>query len=367
MLSGSAFAQVQNEFSIPSTAQLSNTDDAGFSNPHDAQKTTGLTDTLYFANSGQTGGPYSAAFYDLTTPVDSGRFFGMNKFGYKGFAQLYRFSSIDRTMPVDTTYNVLGVYALFAGTVSSTSTKTATITLWKRDAVKYPITGRSKFYVYGVPQSSTVATKSFSFPKLTLNAIGRYFFTTPITGINYDLYAGYTLSSYSYTSLGGDTIGLATSENTNGGTYTLESGTGDTLVSTNTLIQNSAGKWMSSGFELNRSGDLVLFPIIKLSCASCTSSTGISYTQNNLTMFGSYPNPAVNGTNIRFALKHNADVTIYVTDIQGKQVKTIKNDGLSIGEHVINIVTSDMAAGNYTYLILTSNGDGVASEFTVVK
>lgn len=367
MLTGSSFAQVQNDFNVPSPAHLATSDDADLSNPVDVQKGAGLTDTLTFANSGQRNGPYSAAFYDLVTPVDSGRLFGMNKFGYKGFAQLYRFSSIDRTTPVDTTYNLLGVYAIFAGTATPTSSKTATITLWKRDASKYAIAGRPKFYIYGVPQSGTVATKSFTFPQLKLNTLASYYFAAPITGINYDLYAGYTLSNYSYGSLGGDTIGLATSANTNGGTYTLEAGTGDTLVSTNTLIQNSAGNWLSPGFELNRSGDLVIFPIIKLSCASCTSSTGIRYTQNNLTILGSYPNPAVNSTNIKFALMRNADVTIFITDVQGRQVKTIKHDKLSNGEHVFNINTSDMAAGNYTYLVLTSLGDGIASEFTVVK
>jgi len=364
----SSFAQqIQDDYGTQHSPILTSLKEASIYNPGVAQKSTGLTDTLYFADTAQLNGHYYNAYYDLNNPIDSGRFFGTNFLGYKGFGALYSYNRIDIATPADTTYNILGLYALFVGTVNSSSTKTATLTIWKRDAAKYAVTGRAKFYIYGEPTATPVATKSFTFPSLTMNSLKKYYFSTPITGVNYDIYAGYTLSSYSFpASTGGDTIGLATCLPPFDGTYSIETGTLDTLVNAATVIQTASGAWKSSAFELGKRGELVCFPIVKLSCAKC--GVGVAnFKRNDLTFYGNYPNPATSTVNVKFELKSAADVTIYVSDLVGHTISTVKASDLNIGEHVMQLNTSNLASGNYTYLILTSKGDGIASEFTIIK
>jgi hypothetical protein len=368
LVSGNCIAQEILNNQVATPAAVTATDDFTLLPRGAAHKSTGLTDTLYFANTGQTTTTgYSASYYDIVTPVDSGRFFGMNKFGYKGFAQLYRFSSIDRTAPVDTTYNILGVMAAFGGTATSTS-RSITMTLWRRGTNKVAIAGRPKFFIYGPPSTTvTGGTRTFTHSQIGINTLKAYYFTAPITGINYDLYAGYTIPTYSYTALGGDTIGLYSSPNPNGGNYTIETGTLDSLVSVNTLVQSATNDWMSPGFDpaLFRGGDLVLFPLVQLSSANIKSNVGL--TMKNMSFFGNYPNPANGNTNIKISLTTRTNVTITIMDVTGKTINTIEKNGLQAGTHVIPVNTASYAAGTYSYLVRTADGDGIGSQFTVAK
>jgi hypothetical protein len=54
-------------------------------------------------------------------------------------------------------------------------------------------------------------------------------------------------------------------------------------------------------------------------------------------------------------------------DATGKTINTINKIGLTTGEHTVNIETADFAAGNYIYMIRTSEGDVMASKFAVIK
>ena len=352
---------------IPAVPTLSSSDDNLFQNGV-AQRVTGLSDTLYFGSSYQFSGPYSNIALDRVAPLDSGFLYGMNAAGYKGFAQLYRYANIDLATPQDTTYNILGLLARFNGTKSATSTKSAVFTVWKRDTNKYPVTNRPKVYVYGEPLAATVATKTVPFSAINLGASTVSYFATPITGINYDVYCGYTIA-YNFSTSAGDSIGLASTQTAGTNIYSIEAGTGDTLLNARNLIQTSAGVWRSIvyDFTIGNGGDQVIYPIIKLSCTACHPSAVNGLTKNGLTFFGNYPNPAVANTNIRFGLKSKADVTIQVLDISGRALRTIRQTGLANGEHIINVETASLPAGNYVYTIETSEGDVMASQMTVAK
>ena len=332
-------------------------------------KGAGLSDTLYYTYSGQTAGPFNFYHDDYTAPLDSGYYYGISAENSKAYAQLYRYSSIDASAPSDTTYNVYGLISRWAGSRSANSTRSVSMNIWARGTTKSAITGRNKFFIYGVPVATTVASKSVLLTSLALTGGTTVtFFTAPLTGVNYDIYAGSSIT-YTYGNTAGDTVGLGTSASTSGGTYKIETGTLDTLVSANTLIQNSAGVWKATNFEPGyfAGGNIIVYPIIKLSCPTCHPSSVNGIIKNGLTFFGNYPNPAVASTNIHLALKSGADVTISVMDATGKTVSVSKHSSLAAGEHTLTLDTDLLAAGNYVYLIETSTGDGIASLFTVAK
>jgi hypothetical protein len=332
-----------------------------------AAKGTGLTDTLYYIYASQSGGTLHNYYADAVTPYDSGHLYGPNAFGFKGWAELYRAGNFDVSGNDDTTIQVLGVMAYFNGARSASSTKNLTISLWKRNTSKVAVTGRTKFYIYGLPVATATASKTVNYSALDLTKTAPYYFSSPVTGVNYDFYAGYT-QTYTWTGMNGDTIGCATASPEIQNSASLETGTNDTLVNANIIMQTSAGVWQSSVFDLGLggAGDMMLFPMIKISCPAC--GVGVkSFSRNELTFFGNVPNPASNATNIKIGLKSIADVNIMITDMTGKTIKTIEKKALNAGEHMIEVNTSDLAAGTYLYLVRTSNGDGIASQLTVIK
>jgi hypothetical protein len=382
LLTGAAGIAQDARHHNPTSAPLGEATESLFDNSS-ANKTTGLTDTLFFSNTFQLNGPYRNYAYDEAEPFDSGRYYGMNVVNWKGFAQLYRYSSIDRGGSKDTLYNIIGLVSRWSGRKSATSTRQITFNIWRRDSTganrKVTIPGRNKNFVWAAPQATAAASRSVPITSIvTTNANGMAgntitYFTAPLANISYDVYAGYTVN-YTWGNAAGDTVGLTSVDpNTSGlgtvGSYSVEAGTLDTLISTNTLIQNSANQWKSPALDpaLFNGGPLVLFPLIQLNCPLCNDPASVrGISSNDLTFFGTYPNPAVNSTNVRFALKQGADVTITVMDATGRNISIAKKN-FGTGDHVYNLSTENLAAGNYVCLIETSKGDGMATQFTVAK
>lgn len=325
-------------------------------------------DTLRYRSAAQASGPYSIYPFEKAAPLDSnGYLFGMNLGGFKGWAQLYHASTdIDITGNHDTTLQVIGLMTAFHGTRSLSSTKSITLNIWKRNTTKVAWAARTKWYFYGLPQASAVASKTVNFPAIKIDSLQAHYFATPLSAVDYDFYAGYT-TNYTWGSLGGDTIGLIGTQTALTNIYSVEPGTLDTLLGVNIITMNSSNVWKATAFELGfSSGDQMIYPLVKLTCPTC--GVGVkSFSQNNLSFFGNYPNPAVNSTRIKVGLKTNADVTVQILDAAGRTVQTIEKKGLSIGEHMIDVNTSAMPAGTYAYLVSTSAGDGIASQMTVVK
>ncbi len=334
-----------------------------------ASKTTGLSDTLFYGSQDQFNGPYVNLVYDFAQPFDSGRLYGTNVANEKGFAQLYRYSPINQTAPNDTTYQIIGFVSVWGGTVQAASTKTVNFKVWSRSNSKTAIPGLTKAFVSGTPNAAALATTTVNATSLTLDGTSDNFtfLASPLSNVSYDVYVGYDIN-YTYNALAGDTLGLAATSTTNGvNTFTVETGTLDTLVNAANVVQNSAGVWKSAFFELGRTNrSQIIYPIIRLDCATCGPTSTKSVENNNLKFFGNYPNPANTSTNIRISLKKATDVTVTVADLNGRTIQTITKT-LGMGEQIIPIETSALATGNYVYVIRTKDGDGIASTFSVAR
>ena len=344
-----------------------------FGQYNSSARITAVGDTLVLSNIPATDTPlviYSAGI------SDSGYLTGTDIYGDQGFAERYDINGSDSSVIV------IGVVALFNGTVSPSSAKTITFNAWN---VGVPQVVSATFEYSGFPGTNidslvvpitqlgigaaTDTIKTFLFPDFTPDTVQSSFFV------------GYTIN-YNFATLNGDTLGLACSLN---GTRTSavydtttyidsvvnSAGTADSAIyvlDTVVNVQNTT-LWSDYSWHDNYTGndslfnDLAIYPIVYIN-----SATGIKgVTRKDLTFFGNYPNPAVNSTNIKFSLLHNASVTIQIMDMKGRVISTINNTNLSVGEHIIPVNTSAMPSGDYLYFIHTSGGDGIAGKMTVLR
>lgn len=322
---------------------------------HLANKTTATGDTVILEHILSTD---TLAVYRAGT--DSGYVTGTNAFGDKGFAERYDAN--------DTLFSVIGVVARFTGNYSASSTKTVTFNAWSVG----PKTLDSRFpsghiYNSGLPATSLASVSA----PITALGIGVgstpdtakiFFFPTPTAATLNRFFVGYTIN-YDPTALAGDTIAVYGSlDGERHIAYTSVSGT-DTILNNVNATMFSDNSWHDNAFDNFQIGNhLFLFPIVKLGGPNAVN--GI--TKNNFTLYGNYPNPAVNQTTIKFAVAQSTEVTISISDIAGRTIKTIKQD-CAAGTQTIQVNTEDLASGEYIYLVHTADGNGFASKFTIAK
>lgn len=60
-----------------------------------------------------------------------------------------------------------------------------------------------------------------------------------------------------------------------------------------------------------------------------------------------FPNPALKNATLQFSMKTEESVRINLLNIEGKRIKAIKNEKLSLGSHNIDLVTKDLHKGVY--------------------
>jgi len=290
--------------------------------------------------------------------TDSGFYSGTNGYGFSEFAERYEFNSADSTI------EVAGVLALFAGTVNPSSTNNAMMYVWNAGA---PVVVRSTFQYSGFPGTG-LDSVSVPFLDLGINASADTFktflFTTPTAFLTSTFFVGYTLN-YTWGATNGDTIGLQETiqgERTTAPAITVASG--DTTVNDQAVCYVPvAGGWFDNGYDLGLMSDYYIFPLV---IANVTESVkGI--TKNNLTFFGNYPNPASDMTNIKFSLANNTDVTITIMDMSGHTINVMNESNLSAGVNVIPVNTSALASGDYIYLVRTTANTGIAGKMTIIK
>ncbi len=346
-------------------------------NPLTGGKVTATGDTLYFATLSEMliDTNLNNINADFATPFDSGKFYGINKYGFTGCAELFRYVNINVDAVKDTTYKVIGFVSWWHGHCGTSSTINVNMNIWDRGTNKDQLPGHGgKAYLYGTPNNSkasqTVSAGTLVAPSITNKKPTVTYLTTPISGVNYDIYAGFTVA-YTWGSTGTDTFGVRSTDHYFQPTFSVESSTKDTLVNAYNVVQ-FANVWRSPLLNLFSSyniaiGEMSFFPIIQRECGNCFPSSVAGFTNQNLTFYGSYPNPAVNSTNIKFGLNQSADVTVTILDNTGRIINTITKNGLSKGENTIAVETANLPAGNYVYTLQASNGGHVASQFTVVK
>jgi hypothetical protein len=78
-----------------------------------------------------------------------------------------------------------------------------------------------------------------------------------------------------------------------------------------------------------------------------------AFTQNGLTLFGNFPNPAQDVTTIAFATDEHSEVTIELYDMSARKLNSFELGNLSSGRHEFNLAVSDLAQGEYLYAVRT--------------
>ncbi len=327
-----------------------------------AARTTAVGDTLTLRNVTSAD---TLTIYSYGT--DSGYTTGPNVYGDMGFAERYTINGADSSV------KIIGVMSRFGGKVNPASTRSINFKIWGlSDQVavtsslaynNFPLSGLDTLTVpvtqLGIG-ATTDTTKSF-------------FFALPTDTIQGAFFVGYDMT-YNFNTLNGDTFALYNTLDgeRNGAMYTIVTNidlfTEDTTYDTVMNVQN-ATLWSDNNWHDNYTqndsiaNNLAIYPIVIIG-----HPTGInSVTRNNLTFFGNYPNPANEFTNVKFSLAKNADVTLKLMNLQGQLINTIVLKGQSSGEHVINLPTNNLAAGNYVYSIITSSGDAIASQLSVIR
>ncbi|HXS38055.1 MAG TPA: T9SS type A sorting domain-containing protein [Flavipsychrobacter sp.] len=373
----SSFAQLAVEKLLPNNHATVSVAPQQHFNLLSAARTTGIItvkDSVFYPKDAYQFVPDSILhFYviDRALPIDSGFLFGTNALlngtttTLLGAAEAYSFNhTVDAN---DTSWTVIGVIGIWFGTVDSTSTHSLTYKIWSIDTniTPSPITGLDS--LIGIPDQ-TLDSVNVNFTALNVNT-GNYgvgWFATPISNLQTGIWAGYELTT-PWSSLSGDTIVLgATSQRalgtTDKNTVFHRSAVDSAILVRGAYEMNST--WYDYSYDLGFNGYLAIAPVVDIT-ANPESVKGIQ--NNNLTFFGNYPNPATTSTNIKFSLKNSADVTVYVSDMTGRLLKTVEQPGLSSGNHIITLNTFDLAAGNYIYMVRTSQGGAMACKLTVIK
>ena len=321
-------------------------------------KTTAVGDTIVLSNILASDTP---SLYTAGSTTDSGFISGMDAYGDMGYAERYDFNGADSSM------KVIGTIALFGGRFNPSSSRMV------------------KFYTWNLgPQVATPSPTAFfsGFPNIALDSVAVpvtnlgmsnsstvpdtakvHYFTTPTNNLSSSFFVG-CVFNYSYTALAGDTIGLFTSQIGDRSSVEYTVAGGDTIINDQSVTMYSDGSWNDNwASNFLAPYDFYIFPVVVIE--GPTSVEGI--TKNHFTFYGNYPNPAISSTNIKFSLATNADVTITVADINGRTISTINEKGLSSGMHTLPVATDALAAGDYLVVMRTSEGDGIASKFTVIK
>jgi hypothetical protein len=78
------------------------------------------------------------------------------------------------------------------------------------------------------------------------------------------------------------------------------------------------------------------------------------------------PNPAANSTTIKYELKENANVTLRVFDIAGKEVIHINEGTKSSGIYTIELNTASLQNGVYFYSF-EAGAEKVTRKMTIAK
>ncbi len=326
-----------------------------------ANKATRVGDTQVIAHIPDTA---DLVAYYVGKNADSGLLNGTNYYNDKSFAERFNFSGADSSM------QVIGLYAQFIGRVNIGSTKNVTFHIW--DEGQRQLVSSTMAY-NGFPNR---IVNSLDVP-VTLLGIGstptlnKYMFASPSMRWG-NFFMGYTIN-YDFADLNGDTIAVACSKDgqRKGNVYSLSiniSAYGDTSVMKIFNVQNATqtldGTWIDN-YTQNDSllNNLAIYPIVVINAP--TTVKGI--TKKDLTLFGAFPNPATNATNIKFDLAAEANVNLQIMDMGDRVVKTTTQNNMKSGTHTMEVDLTDLPNGTYIYLLRTSTGDGIAGKIEVTK
>lgn len=94
-------------------------------------------------------------------------------------------------------------------------------------------------------------------------------------------------------------------------------------------------------------------------------SVGIDGPDEIVESFMLFPNPTVDETNVSFGIDRDAQVSVSVLDLVGKEVKHIITGQHASGEYIYNVNTSDLSSGVYMVRMLV--GDRAYTQRLIVR
>jgi hypothetical protein len=329
-----------------------------------AAKPTAMGDTVSMTNI--AAGDTTRVLYAVS-PDGSGYTAGMNAYNDRAFAERYDFDASDSTV------NVVGVMTLFGGHVSASSAKNVTLKIWDMGGWRM-ITAR--LYYEGFP-ATTINSLSVPVTQLgigaTADTIKHFMFPAETGFLKGAFFAGYSID-YNFADAAGDTIALLASEDGSRTTpaYKLRYNTGsagDTVTIDTMLYVQNATQWSDYVWHDNYTDNdslynhLAIFPIVTVGGPAGTGSV----THKGLTLRGAWPNPANGMAHIGIELNEQTDVTLTVTDMAGRVIRSSNFAHLASGSHTLDMPTDEMVNGNYLYLVRTATGSGMAGKLVVVQ
>lgn len=358
-LSGAAFAQSGVQTILPEfrTANLPITAESPVSF---GDKITANGDTLLKTN---VSGSDNLVNYiaDGVAPVDTGFVAGVNVYGDKGFAERFDISGNDSAVLP------LGAAIYFNGPISATSTKSVRIAAWSQG----PVTrlGTRRVYYTGMP-NTVLASMNVPFTTLRksngrADSLRLFRFPTPgNTYIRDSFFVGFDMT-YAWSGLAGDTLRVFTTTQGERRQPGFVVRSGDTIINVQNATQASNNTWTDNlnGGRFGRYNHYVMFALFRVRIPN--SVQGI--TRNELTVFGTFPNPATNSAKLKLSVKNASDVTVQIMDMSGRMVRTEAPVRLASGTHELPLETAALASGTYFCLVRTSNGDSMGIEFVVTK
>lgn len=316
-----------------------------------------------------TGQDTLTLYYVDAAPYDSGFATGFNAYGDRGFAERYDISGNDSTI------RVIGVAAFYDGRAQAASNKTIKVKAY-RQGPKVLRAGSTRTYYNGKPgqgiDSITVNIAALRSTATGANGLIDTFaihrFTNPTNTVNDSFFVGVELGTYSYSSLGGDTLNiLTTKQGERRATSPLAYMQGqDTIRNVQNAVMFSNGTWADEFFEnIGLAHHFVILALIRVQSITGLVDKGIA--NDDLTFFGSFPNPARTTSTVRFALQNTADVRVDMMDMTGRTVRTVNNPRMSAGQHDVAVSTEGLAAGEYIMSVRTSMGGAVGVQVTVAQ
>ncbi len=93
---------------------------------------------------------------------------------------------------------------------------------------------------------------------------------------------------------------------------------------------------------------------------------GINEVDNNVNLLYCMPNPANNVTTISYELKNTNKVSILVSDITGRTVRTINQGTQTSGSYSLELNLTDLTSGTYFYTLKTENSQ-TTKKLIIVK
>ncbi len=119
----------------------------------------------------------------------------------------------------------------------------------------------------------------------------------------------------------------------------------------------------NSGIAVSDAGEILLTSLGTIEIGtdhgllSNYTATSDIYQSRNLsfTLNQNYPNPFNPKTQIKFTIAENTLVVLKVYDVLGKEVKTLVNESLERGNHIVYFDGTELASGIYFYKITAGN------------